>query len=163
MESQLEYLRRRFDSEAWVGKGASAVKLSVREFVRGGLDLAGWHAESIRQVETEGWPPHLTSIWKASEGRPEALLSVEVFECASASDAHEFLLRALAEFQSPEVKRQETNAVGDVSFSVPGDAALLFAYANLVILIRNAGRELVPVTDVARQLQQSFANRSTQE
>src|SRR5829696_327494 len=140
MESQLDHLRRRFEADAWLGKGTSVGRLSVRDLVPGGFDLAGWRAESVRHVNVEGRPPRLISVWRDTQGGPEALLSVEIFECDSVAEAHEFLLRMLAEFQSPQVERQTENAVGDVSFTVPGGGAVLLAYANLVILIRSAGR-----------------------
>jgi hypothetical protein len=47
---------------------------------------------------------------------------------------------------------KDKNALRDVFFTFK-DAAALFSQANLVVLICNAGREIVPVEPVARRLE----------
>jgi hypothetical protein len=49
-------------------------------------------------------------------------------------------------------RHKDKNALGDVFFTFK-DATALFAHANLVLLIRNAGREIVPVEPIARSLE----------
>jgi len=66
--------------------------------------------------------------------------------------AHEFVVRLLGEFQSQDVSRQEQGYAGDVAFAPPGGATLLFARANLVILMQNGGRKIVPVAPLAAHL-----------
>ena len=39
---------------------------------------------------------------------------------------------------------------GELAFSAPGDTVILFARGNVVAMIRNAGRRVVPVADFAR-------------
>ncbi|HVR99124.1 MAG TPA: hypothetical protein VMW27_21070 [Thermoanaerobaculia bacterium] len=145
----LEQLKKRHRYDEWSGgtegqgSGASQV-LRVPEDL-----LPQWrlhHADVLRQ---EGLPPMTQSIW--TRGKDEAL-SVEIWECASTAAARELLLTLLGEFESPLVERiTGPGSVGDVSFG-QGEHMLLFARGNVVVQVRNAGRELVPVADPAREI-----------
>ncbi|HEY9605196.1 MAG TPA: hypothetical protein V6C85_26560, partial [Allocoleopsis sp.] len=79
---------------------------------------------------------------------------LDVYESNSLIAAHEFLLEFLSTFQSPLMQRQEDSEVGDVAFATPGDTGIVFARANLVISLGNAGRELIPIAEIARQFDQ---------
>ena len=90
-------------------------------------------------------------MWSHGENINE-LLSVDVFVSASVKGAHNILLEALGNMQSGVIERKtEKNAVGDVAFQL-ANTMITFARANLVVVIRNAGRTIVPVGTVARDL-----------
>ena len=61
-------------------------------------------------------------------------------------------MEALGNIESDAVERLTgKNAVGDVAFGL-ANTMIAFAHANLVILIRNAGRTVVGIGSVARRL-----------
>jgi hypothetical protein len=97
-------------------------------------------------------PRFIQSIWTRPDEAGRVLLKLEAYECASQGAAHEFLLQVLGEFQLPTVSRQDESAIGDIVFSSPGDTVQVFARGNMVYVISNAGRDVQPVTDVARQV-----------
>jgi hypothetical protein len=114
--------------------------------------LPEWRLEHVDPVTRPEQPPGTRSLWTRGERGSEQILSVEIWECDSPAAAREFLLEALDQFESPEVERAtDARAVGDIAFAYR-DHALLYARANLVVLIRNAGRELVPVAGPAREI-----------
>ena len=80
----------------------------------------------------------------------EALLRLDLVEAASATAARELLLELLGQFQSPQIQRLADPPAGELAFSAPGDTVILFSRANVVAMVRNAGRRVVPVADFAR-------------
>ena len=85
-------------------------------------------------------PRSTHSIWQRREGDPDALLRIDVYECDSRDDAHQFLLRLLGEIETPLVQLRDELEVGDVAFADLQDAVILFARANLAVRVANAGR-----------------------
>jgi hypothetical protein len=86
------------------------------------------------------------SMWR---GTGEVLISLQISECVSRSIAHDQVIAELADFQSTDIRRDERDEFGDIAFVLPARTVALFARANLVVLVTNAGVEVVPVTDVA--------------
>jgi hypothetical protein len=96
-------------------------------------------------------PAHTRTFWRSADA-PQALVEAELHECSSVAAAHEWLLHLLTVFESPLMERQDTPAMGDVCFSGPAPTVFLFARGNMVVNVRNAGREIVEVAEVARSL-----------
>jgi hypothetical protein len=96
-------------------------------------------------------PAHTRTFWRSADA-PQALVEAELHECSSVTAAHEWLLHLLTVFESPLMERQETPAMGDVCFGGPAQTVFLFARGNMVVNVRNAGREIVEVAEVARSL-----------
>ena len=171
----LDDLKQRYAYDAWRDRNTLDENLFVWGFFLSGNECPGWQPHRIRRIEAttpaaleaardsglaaRESPVAFQSLWKRPEGGTEALLNVNIFECASRTAAHEFLVRLLGEFQSPLIARLEQIPVGDVAFGGPGDAVLLFARANLVHLIQNAGRDLLPVTGVAGQFDRELTSK----
>ena len=86
------------------------------------------------------------SMWQ-EDAAADALLRVDLLEASSGTAARELVLELLGEFQSPEIKRVADPRAGELAFSGPGETAILFARANLVAMVRNAGRRVVQVTE----------------
>jgi hypothetical protein len=154
-----ERLRQRHDYESWRDRNTLEEELFIWQFFFAGDVFPGWRVHRTQRVEAAGWPPGIQSIWRPPGEDTQTLLAVDAYECASRAAAHAFLIQLLTGFQSPEVSRQDPPAVGDVVFAVPGETALLFARANLAFLIRSAGRQVLPVTEVARQLDRELTAR----
>ncbi len=175
--SKLEYLKRQYGFEEWRDRDRLQENLLIWKFFPGGDELSGWQPRRIQRVlppdaETGAVsdsprgrgdaPASIQSLWQRSDGADEALLRLDTFECGSRGDAHEYLLRLLGEFQSPLLRRAET-AAGDVAFGFPRETVMLFARANLVLLLRNAGRAVQSLAPLAGQLDETLVSRPEAE
>jgi hypothetical protein len=169
-------LVRRHGFESWLGRNRLPENLSAwRYFLHEG-SLSSWRPYRNQQIEAPRvpvlpqaatragltqprWLRAVQSVWTPVEGTGEAILNIDVYECASRVAAHEFLVRMLGEFESPLVAHQEQIDIGDVVFTGPANSAILFARANLVFLVRNGGRNLVSVDDPAGQLDRDLISK----
>jgi hypothetical protein len=157
----LDALKTRHDYQAWRDANTLPENLFIQGFVPSGDELPGWRTHRVQVVEGAGWPRMIQSVWVSGEMTSEALCSVDVFDCASRAEAHEVLVRVLGEFQSPQVEREQEASFGDVAFATPGSSAFAFARANLVLLVRSAGRATVPLADLAQVLDSDLVARPT--
>jgi hypothetical protein len=161
--SKLDYLKRHYGFAQWSGSNKLQENLLVWKFFPGENELPGWLPKRIGHVklsddeESDGVHA-IQSIWKQADGETDTLLRLDTIECGSLTEAHDYLLQLLGEFQSPTLKRTETIA-GDVAFTFPTETIVLFARANLVFLLRNAGRKLQPLAKFASQLDQTLTSK----
>ncbi len=154
--AQKEYLDEQFGVKEWHGRSASG-RRSVKGFAIETLELKSWRLQRVKRDQCDGIIM-LLSMWSRGDSMDE-LLSIEVFECPSVKTAHDQLLELLANVQSPKVERvTEKNAPGDVAFGLL-NTMLLFARANLVVQIRNAGPRVVPVGIVGREMDAQILRR----
>lgn len=170
-----DFLKQKYDYDAWAGRNKLDESLFIWEYTLGEDELAGWqihHAQSLppppasllpetarmHGAPAAGWLRAIQSIW-SPPGSDDSLLNIDIYECASRRSGHELLTRLLGEFQSPAGSLQEQAAIGDVAFADQLNAVMLFARANLVILIRNAGRDLVPASDLAARFDQELISK----
>ncbi|HWW76018.1 MAG TPA: hypothetical protein VNZ44_11500 [Pyrinomonadaceae bacterium] len=176
MSSKLEYLKQRYGFEEWRGRDTLQESLLIWKFLPGADDLPGWQPQRVQRVippdaekgsvSESSWgrgdePASIQSLWQQPEGGG-ALLRLDTFECASRGEAQQYLLRLLGEFQSPALRRAETIA-GDVAFTFSKETVVLFARANLVLLLRNAGRSVQPLAPLAAQLDQTLTSKPESE
>ena len=151
-----EQLRREFGYEQWAGRTSLQESLAVwRYFVAPSL-LQGWRLHGSQRFDS-GPATRTELIFTRPTREDDELLRVDVFECSSLVAAHEQLLRVVADFQSAAVT-QVTGGPGDVAFG-NGDFTQVFARANLVVMLRNAGRNLVPVTQSTRLIDAEITSR----
>jgi len=144
-----EFLEERFAAKKWHGRSDSG-RRTVKQFNFAGSELKGWKLIRVKDTE-EGSSKVLRSMWSHGENMNE-LLSVDVFVSASVKGAHDILLEALGNMQSGAIERKaEKNSLGDVAFHL-ANTMITFARANLVVVIRNAGRSVAPVGTIAREL-----------
>ena len=154
--ARLEHVRRRYSYGDWFGKGRLDIPTKTGRVDLELLSLPGWRLQHVDVAEEAPSRRASQSIWhRDTEGKDEAL-SIDVYEFASRQDAHDFLLELLDQFQSPIIERLTKDAPGDVAFAQPGEHAVVYAVASLVIVLRNAGRQLVPVTGLARTVQEQL-------
>lgn len=156
----LEEFRRRHGFEDWRGSRATDEELFAWGFFFGGQELPGRRALRVDTVEAPGWPPAVQSLWRVEKDenalREEPLVRIDVYECTSRAEAHELVVRLLAQFQSPLIERRH-NGPGDVAFGMPGDRSVLLARANVAVVVLNAGTEIQAVEPVAREIDELFA------
>jgi hypothetical protein len=154
--AQKEFLEERFAAKQWQGRSESGRRL-VKEFHFEGSELKGWKLLKVKPSEQEG-NKVIRSMWSRG-GNTDELLSVDVFVSASVKAAHETLLEALGNMQSGSIERKtEKNTPGDIAFGL-ANTIITFARANLVVVIRNAGRTVVPVGTIARELDTQIRGR----
>jgi hypothetical protein len=153
---QKEFLEQHYGAKEWHGRGGRG-RRGLKGFSFDGSELRGWTLERVQRDE-HAKPVAVRSLWHRGESLRE-LLAVDVFECASVKAAHDQVLEALGNMESTAVERRTgKNTLGDVTFAL-GDTMLLFARANLVVLIRNAGPTVVPVGAVAHDLDALLVGR----
>lgn len=165
----LDHIKQRHQYQAWRNTTTLSEKLFIWPAALPDDGFPGWAPLSVQAVTSTpqarggSWPSSVAprtiqSMWRdAARGR-EALLSVDLFQCASRWAAHELLLRLLGEFQSLAVERVG-GVIGDVCFSGRGRYVVAFARANLVLLMRNAGKGLTPVEELASQFDRRLITR----
>jgi hypothetical protein len=146
-------LDKHYDVRQWHGRSARA-RRSVKGFHLEGSEVAGWVLERLDRDE-KAKPAAIHSLWRRGEAT-DALIALDIYECASVKAAHDQLLELLATMQSGAIERlTDKTAPGDVAFGL-ANTMLLFAYANVTVLVRNAGPVLVPVRPIARAVAQAL-------
>lgn len=147
-------LKRRWDFAAWQGINRLQTHLLLWHFRLRGAEVPGWQLKAARALPLALQARFLPSMWQSMGGRRDEALRIDAYECASRSAAHEMLLRLLGEFTTPFLQRLTDRVVGDVCFGGTDERSLLFARANIVVLLANAGHARVPVTPCAEALDQ---------
>jgi hypothetical protein len=151
----LDEQKRLHGYDRWEGRNRLHRELFLWGYFLSRRALPTWEPHFFRRLEPAGFPPLTQTVWRRRGGWFDQLLGIDVLECPSRLVAHEYLVRILAQFESPLVGRQEDEdeaSIGDVSFVGPSRASIAFSRANLVFLIRSAGRSVVRVTSPARQI-----------
>jgi len=153
-------LEARHALEEWRGRTRLDENLFVWRLLLPPDQFTGFVPHRIQHVDRPPWPPMIQSLWRRPSAAMEsALLHLDAFECPSREAAHDLLVRLLGDVQSPLVARDETVPLGDVVFAGPGDSLLLFARANLVCVLRSAGRGRLPITGLAAHLDADFVRK----
>ena len=127
--AERDALKERHRFREWAGKSATTDDRGVRKLAFTGEELPGFRLDRTERRE-DVQPPRLTTFWRRAS--TQAVVRVDVFECASVNAAHEYLIDALNEFESAGIGRRTDAAFGDVTFGT--DSVALFARANLVVL-----------------------------
>lgn len=154
-DPKLEFLRERYGFEAWSRAGEPAEALFIWKYFLSEGDLPGYKSERIDETEAgEGWPRSIRSLWR-NQDDPEAVLSALVFEADARDSARALLLRALGQFQAILEPRE---GIGEVGFAA-GEGAIVFALANLVIVLRTAEGKPVSMAGVAQRLEGQIRTR----
>ena len=148
-ERQREFLVKHYSASEWLQ--AQSAPGTVTGMIPGGSEIPGWTlVRAQRKEDTK--PPSIHSMWRRDDSAEE-LIAVRITDCANAAAAREHLLEELGNFESPIIQRRTgPDAAGDVSFGL-GDTMILFALANLVVVILNAGPKVVSVTPIAKALE----------
>ena len=168
--SLVDHVKHRLRFHEWRGRNRLGRTLFVCNSAIEERDLPGWTLNRQRRLEPrwlatdlrpailasrsverdstpEAPPAAMRTIWTRVE-QPDVTVRVDLIECVSREEAHERVVRILADFESPLVG-EATGPFGDIAFSGGGAGLILFARANLVYLIRNVGRVAVPVEPIA--------------
>jgi hypothetical protein len=146
---QREYLQKRYRASDWSSRDKRSHRV-IKDFNFDGSEIRRWKMQRARR-DQQAKPPAIHSIWSHGDSTSE-LLAIDVFECSSVKAAHDQLIEALGNMESDAVNRRaDKGSPGEITFGL-GDAMILFSRSNVVVLIRNAGPTVVPVSGVAREL-----------
>jgi hypothetical protein len=145
----LARLKRLYGHNDWSGRTRLDYNLFFLRYTLRRNELPGWRLLRLRDFDLPQGPRTIQAIWRRRAGGDEELLRFDVFECESLTQAHSYLVRLLAESQQPANMITEVGELGDVAFVGAGSNFVVFARGNLLLLVRNAGRQLRPVQDVA--------------
>jgi hypothetical protein len=145
--AERDALKERHRFREWAGRSAAPVGRDVRKFAFTGDELPGFRLDRVDRRE-EAQPPRLTAFWRRAA--TQAVVRIDVFECASVNAAHEYLIDALNEFESAAIGRRTDVTFGDVAFGT--DSVALFARGNVVVLVRKATPQTEPVTPIAQAI-----------
>ena len=170
----LSALKQHHHFESWRNRSTLDTNLFIWPAHISGQELPGWEPYRIQVIpppQPAAPPVHRTtrvgagprtvqSLWRRPAADAGMLLSVDLFECDSRAAAHELTVKLLGEFQSALIARYEQDVIGDVAFGFPGNRlVIVFARANVVLLMRNAGRRLVPIDEAAQQFDRALIAR----
>lgn len=175
-EQQNEELKSRFNFAEWRNRTTLGENLFIWRFFFLGDEFPNWQLHQTRTLaapppeqrpaglrtldqEVVGSPRLVQSVWRPAVSGPDALLSVDTYECASRLAAHELLIRILGEFQSPLLERRPVGEAGDIAISHPGSGITLFARANQVVVIRSTGRTPLRVTELAQKFDRELIEK----
>lgn len=143
-----EHLRKHYSASKWQDRQWTEGIVVDVELTDS--DIPGWTRERAKRVGHAA-PPLFHSVWRNSSN-DDGIITIRIIECADASAAQDQLLEELGTFHSTTVEpRDGADSIGDVSFGRVEFMAL-FARANVVVTILNAGPESVPVAGVARDV-----------
>ncbi len=148
-QSSRDHIAHKFDFEAWKSVPGGDATLSIGGLFDVGSELDRWTVGRAQVVTFPRARAARQSMWQESPSA-EVILRLDLIEAASTTTAREIVLELLGEFQSPQIQRLADPPAGDLAFSAPGDSVMLFARANVVALVRNAGRVVVGVAEFAR-------------
>jgi hypothetical protein len=146
---QKQFLEKQYDAREWRSHSKHE-KRAIKDFSFEQWQVPNWKLQRVRRDEGAK-PTAIRSLWSYEESTAK-LLSVDVFECPSVEAAHDQLLEALGNIESTALERRTgKDGPGDVAFGL-NDTMILFVRVNVVVLIRNAGPNVVRVGDVAHNL-----------
>ncbi|MGQ0650240.1 MAG: hypothetical protein ACT4P7_22085 [Gemmatimonadaceae bacterium] len=138
----LTVLRERYRFAEWSEPAGDSDVVQGIESFRGN-ELPGWTLRRGTRTSPYEDVTLVRGIWSSTRAGTkvdERALDVELFICKTPAAARELLLSVLGDMQGPPASRLPPGSIGDVAFHLGGDSAIMFARANLVARVRNAGR-----------------------
>lgn len=140
--------------------------LFVAGFLLSGEELPGWRSAKATRLEAFGRPMTQSFLVRldaerGADGVDGALVEVAAYEADAEDDAPALFEQVLSEFQGPVAQARDSQreaVVGDDSLAF-GDTAVVVRRANVVYIVRNAGREVVPVIEAAQSVDRLLSER----
>jgi|SRR5947209_5118083 len=159
---QYDELARYFEFDTWRDVNRLSTNLFILNFFVTGkeIELAEWSSSDVERIKPreEAGIPVTLSVWHKSMGKNLASISMRIHECADRAAAHRLLLEHLSFFQSPDIFQLKESEIGDVVFGNASHHFLLFARANLIVMMTNASRNLIRVDEFATKVDNYLAN-----
>jgi hypothetical protein len=131
-----DLLKQQYQFGEWVGRRTTPFGLFIHGLFVPSTVLSEWYAAHSRRLVQPNRPIYIRTLWAANESAREPSLVTEIYECDSMLTAHETLLALTAGFQVPMLKLgADAEGLGDIWLQAANDSCMLFARANLVVVI----------------------------
>src|ERR1035438_3997925 len=91
-EQLIRILKERYGFERWKGAKRSRRNLLFWRLFFSGREIPGYTLHNARTLNEFGKPRCFRSTWQKEGGSPEELFNLDIFECDSRVQAHEFLM-----------------------------------------------------------------------
>lgn len=157
LPAALDHFKFVYAYDSWKETKGPGTQHFILDYFFGDFALPGWQVIGQRHSGSRGKRPFIQSFWKPTQGPDEVVLRIDVCESSIWTDAREVLLTYLAELQLPGLKLREQHfELGDVALTGPEPGAMLFANANIALLVRNVGKDVLPVTDIAAAMTENL-------
>ena len=157
-EQYRNQVKTRYEFSSWAGH----VKEGDRNARLGDVLVLPIVLESWRLEEHENLPSfsrqqHVVRyVYNSARGDGGPRVASTVFSCESVLEAHETLIDVVMTYMAPNLPRCETKGVevGDICFGSHGELnlSMIFARFNILVEIKNAGREAVSVNEFAENV-----------
>lgn len=157
----LDPLKVIYAYDLWKDSDGPGTKHFFLDYFLSDFALPGWQVIRKRESGVRGQRPFIQSFWRRAQGEDEAILRIDVCEGSIWTDAREILLTFLTEFQLPGIELQNNQPkLGDVALagSEPEPCTILFATANLALLVRNVGMNVISTEDIAAAIAERLLN-----
>lgn len=141
--------------EHW-DESPTGVKLFVRNFFLAPGSLPGWELIQQQQFEDENGAQVSESFWKRTGEAADLILRIDVYEQHTLPAARRSLSELLSGFQLPGIAPADDKIFGDAAFTSPDEHVMVFAVGTLVFMLRNVGKDLAPVGEVVKFINQSL-------
>lgn len=138
-EESVSRLKERFAFDSWAGQVPDVPKVFLWSLTMSAFRLPGLRLHRVSEPLPLEGPRSSRSIWLSPDGNGE-VTTVDAFECANVAEAHAWLIRTLADFQSPHLERL-ADAQGRLAFGVPGGSTIVFARGNVVVAVSTDGQK----------------------
>jgi hypothetical protein len=169
-DDQMDFLKSQFEYQSWATPEQRDENVFVWRFDAANMLLEGLtldrsqtvapsnagQAKAVAGQRNAGIVSVTDSTW-SDPGKPEVLLHLSTIECDSRITAREQLLRMLAEFQGPIIKRDDF--AGEVGFANDKKTVGLLVRGNLVVVLHNGGTRLAAVVPPLRRFDRSLTAR----
>lgn len=150
-------VRERIEFDEWFGANQLDEELYVSRFFV--PDAAVSDLSMVRSSTAVGRGRTQTTVWVPGAGMGDTLVRIDVSEQPSRAAAHVALPRILTNVQSPALRFDPDDDLGDVRIGGTGPGCRIFARANLVVVVTATGRDPVDVDDIARRIDQHLIDR----
>jgi hypothetical protein len=151
-------VKANYEFSSWAGGVKEGTKdARLRDVLTLPDALQNWKLEEMENLPSSNRQQRVVRyIYNSERDGGAARLVSTVIDCSSVLEAHETLIDVVMTYMAPNLPRCETKGleVGDICFGSHGDVnrSVIFARFNILVEIKNAGREAVSVDEFARKV-----------
>jgi len=168
-KNYIEELKTRFQFNNWNKAGSKTERIFIW-----GFQFSGHEIDKMKIVKNRSFPipqesnetriQNSIALWQPEEN-PDSLLKIEVIENRDDNDSTDnTLLQVLSNFESPAIKLDPEKNIGEICFGGDKPYLYIFKRGNLVVILRNAGKAMVDLTEHARNFDRLItANNGNKE
>jgi hypothetical protein len=163
-EGYKSHLEARYQFAAWQAPSKGVQGSSAQAPDPTSLQVPGWRLVRRSESQPQAGVAVSRSMWEGAAGSGPArgvagrLLNLEIATCRTPAEARQYLLSLLGDMQGPVAIRDKDGVLGEVSFALGGDTALLFVRGSVAVRMRNGGREVVTLREAAKAIDDALTS-----